>query len=83
MNYSVRFSKSVMKKILKYQKPTRDRIYKALNNLPHGDIKKLQGQNNPPFFRLRIGNMRALFVKDDYKMEIFVFGLETRGDIYK
>lgn len=83
MSYNITFSKSVTKTILKFDRPTGDRIYKALNNLPVGDIKKIQGQNNPPYFRLRIGDIRALFIKDEYKKEIFVFELNSRGDIYR
>lgn len=83
MSYKVTYSKLVVKFILKYDKPTRDRIYKALVSLPFGDIKKLQGNECPPHFKLRIGSMRALFIKDDIKMEIFVFEIDSRGDIYK
>ena len=83
MSYKVAFSKSVVKAVLKYDKPTRERIYKALDSLPYGDIKKLQGDECPPHFRLRIGGMRALFIKDDIAMGIFVFDIDSRGDIYK
>lgn len=83
ISYKILYSKSVVKTILKYNKPERERIYRAFANLPHGDVKKLQGQDNPPYFRLRIGNIRALFVKDDVKKEILVFDLKSRGDIYK
>ena len=81
--YKVTYSKAVVKTIVKYDKPTRDRIYSALNNLPKGDIKRMQGYDNPPYFRLRVGDMRALFIKDDVLMEIFVFDIDSRGDIYK
>ncbi|HEY5584267.1 MAG TPA: type II toxin-antitoxin system RelE/ParE family toxin [Ruminiclostridium sp.] len=83
MQYKVTYSKSVVKVILKYDKPTRERIYSALNNLPNGDVKRMQGQDNPPYFRLRIGDIRALFIKDDVRMEILVFDIDTRGNIYK
>ena len=83
MGYKVTYSKLVVKSVLKYDKPTRERIYKAFDSLPFGDIRKLQGHECPPHFRLRIGNMRALFIKDDIKMEIFVFEIDSRGDIYK
>lgn len=83
MSYKVTFSKSVAKTILRYDKPTRERIYRAFNNLPYGDIKRLQGYENPPYFRMRIGNIRALFMKDDINTEIFVFDINSRGDIYK
>lgn len=83
MIYNITFSKSVVKKILKYDKPTRERIYNALNKLPNGDIKRILGQDNPPYFRIRIGDIRALFIKDDFKREIFVFDIDSRGSIYK
>lgn len=83
MIYKVTYSKSVAKTILKYDKPTRERIYKALNQLPCGDVKRLQGYDSPPYFRIRIGDIRALFIKDDIRVEIFVFDLDNRGDIYK
>lgn len=83
MSYEVIYSKSVVKTILKYDKSIRERIYKALNSLPYGDVKKLQGHDNPPYFRLRIGDIRALFIKDDLKMQIFVFDIDSRGGVYK
>ena len=83
MRFKVAYSKTVVKTILKYDKPTRERIYSALNNLPHGDVKRLQGKDNSPYFRIRIGDIRALFIKDDIKMEVFVFDINSRGDIYK
>ncbi|QNU67378.1 type II toxin-antitoxin system RelE/ParE family toxin [Ruminiclostridium herbifermentans] len=81
--YKVTFSKEVAKTIIKYDKVTRDRIYSALNSLPKGDVKRMQGYDNPPYFRIRIGDIRALFIKDNARMEIFVFDIKTRGDIYK
>ncbi len=83
MSYKATFSKSVVKTILKYPKPKREQIYKALSDLPNGDIKRLRGNDKPPFFRLRIGNLRALFIKDEKRMEIFVFDIGSRGYIYK
>lgn len=83
VKYRVTYSKNVVKKILKYDKPTRERIYNALNNLPDGDVKRIQGQDNPTYFRMRIGDLRALFIRDDLKMEIFVFDIDSRGSIYK
>lgn len=83
MYYEVTFSKVAAKAILKYDKLTRERIYSALSNLPEGDIKRMQGKNNPPYFRLRVGDIRALFIKDEINREIFVFDIGFRGNIYK
>ena len=60
-----------------------DRIYSALNSVPNGDVKRMQGYDNPPYFRLKVGEIRALFIKDDVRMEIFVSDINYRGDIYK
>jgi mRNA interferase RelE/StbE len=81
--YKVTLSKAVAKTIIKYDKVTRDRIYSELNSLPKGDFKRMQGYDNPPYFRVRIGDIRALFIKNDARMEILVFDIITRGDIYE
>jgi len=83
MHYKLTYSKSVVKTILKYDKPTRERIYNALRNLPNGDVKRMQGQDSPPYFRLRVGDIRVLFIKDEMRMQIFVFDIDFRGNIYK
>jgi mRNA interferase RelE/StbE len=83
MHFNVTYLKTVAKTILKYDKPTRVRIYSALNSLPEGDVKRLQGHDCPPYFRLPIGDIRALSVKDEIKMEILVFDIGSRGNIYK
>lgn len=55
------------------------RIEKAINALPAGDVKKLKGIRNG--YRLRIGNIRVLFEKDDNS--IHVIKIDNRGDVYK
>lgn len=81
--HKVTYSKAVVKTIIKYDRPTRDRIFSALEGLPNGDVKRMQGCDNRAYFRLRIEDIRALFIKDDASMEIFVFDIKSRGDIYK
>lgn len=82
-NFKITLSKSAAKAILKYDKPTRNRLFNALNLLPKGDVVRLQGKKIPPIFRLRVGGIRILFLKDEAKMEIFVFEIDSRGGIYK
>jgi mRNA interferase RelE/StbE len=55
------------------------RIRRAIGALPAGDVKKLKGIENG--YRLRVGNVRVLFEKDDGK--VHVFKIDGRGDVYK
>ena len=55
------------------------RIKKAINALPAGDIKKLTGYAN--MYRLRVGDFRILFEKDDEKYH--VIKIDNRGSVYK
>lgn len=50
----------------------------AIKNLPDGDVKKLRGSDK---YRLRIGEYRAIFTKDD--ANIFIESVSPRGDAYK
>ena len=59
------------------------RIKKAINALPAGDIKKLTGYTN--MYRLRVGDFRILFEKDDEKFDekFHVIKIDKRGSVYK
>lgn len=49
------------------------------NEIPFGDIKKLQGIENG--YRLRVGNLRVLFsIEDDI---IYIDNIIPRGQAYK
>ena len=56
-----------------------ERIKKAVNNLPLGDVKKLKSIENG--YRLRIGNIRVLLEKDSDTIN--VIKIDNRGDVYK
>jgi len=56
-----------------------ERIKKAINALPAGDVKKLCGIPNG--YRLRIGDVRILFKRDGE--QINVIKIDNRGDVYK
>ena len=45
MEYIKKVSKQAKKFIDKQDKKQRDRIYKAIDNLPKGDVKKLQAHS--------------------------------------
>lgn len=74
----IQYSKQAIKFLSKQDKPTKIRIVNAINNLPEGDVKKLQGQED---YRLRVGDYRVLF---DYTGKIiYIEKIGNRGQIYK
>ncbi len=72
------YSKAAMKFLLKQDIPTRIRIVEAIEKLPLGDVKKLQGITG---YRLRIGNYRVIY--DQYGHIINIIDIGNRGQIYK
>lgn len=74
----IEYSKQAAKFISKQDKPTRQRLQQAIENLPNGDVKKLQGQ---PFYRLRVGDFRVFFNVSG--QVVFVSKIGNRGQIYK
>ena len=72
-------SKQVKKYIDAQDKPTRERLTNALNNLPDGDVVPIVGLANT--FRLRVGGFRAIFVKEHDIIKVTT--INSRGQIYK
>ena len=74
-------------------KPTKSRIKEAIEGIPKGDIKVLQGSENS--YRLRVGDWRILFSyfeterKDETTGEIItekailIEKIAPRGEVYK
>ena len=56
-----------------------ERIRRAINFLPAGDVRKLKGIKNG--FRLRVGDVRVLFEREGNR--IHVIKIDNRGDVYK
>lgn len=50
----IKYSKQAIKFLKKRDMVTRKRIVNAINHLPAGDVKKLQGEEN---YRLRVGDI--------------------------
>ena len=78
MKREIEYSKQALKFLLKQNLLVRERIIAAINKIPAGNIKKLQGRNG---FRLRIGKYRVIF--DDNGRVVFIERIDTRGDVYK
>jgi mRNA interferase RelE/StbE len=74
----IQYSKQALKFLHKQDVPTRKRIANAINNLPLGDIKKLQGRTG---YRLRVGDFRVIF--DINGNILCIIRIDNRGEIYK
>lgn len=83
--YQIKIHRQVAKKLQKL--PTKDyqKISKELHQLSQkgktSKTKKLSGKHKGSY-RLRIGDWRILFTKDDEKKTICLLHLGPRGDIY-
>lgn len=80
MKYRIKYEKKSLKYLSRLDKNTQVRIIRAINELPLGDVKKLQG--NTENYRLRIGKYRIIFSKDDESLIILVIEIGPRGEIY-
>lgn len=75
----IEYSKKAVKYIDSTDKPTKKRLKEAIEKIPFGDIKKLQGIENG--YRLRVGDLRVLFsIEDD---TIYIDNIIPRGQAYK
>lgn len=75
----IEFAKNAIKHIKELDKPTKARILNAIEKLPIGDVKKLQGYQID--YRLRIGDLRVLFsMENDI---IIIKDVLPRGQAYK
>ncbi len=79
--YRIEFEKAALKFIQKQSKPQRVRIIQAIQKLPEGDIKKLQGNND--FYRLRVGDYRIIYRIEEDRLLITVVNAGNRGQIYR
>lgn len=80
-SYNIKLTKKAEKFIKKQDRNTQKRIIKAITELPEGDIKKLKGMED--LYRLRVGDFRVIFEKEDMKLIIIVIDIGNRGQIYK
>ena len=84
----IQFKKRAVKAIEQMDKPTKQRIRRAIEGLtlvpPKGDIKQMQGYRDGRY-RLRVGQYRIIYRYDnDGAVEILlILDIGARGDIYK
>lgn len=76
----IQYSKRSVKAINGMDKPTKQRIKKAIEAIPNGDIKPLKGFDGS--YRLRVGDWRVIFSYID-KDVILIEKIAPRGEVYK
>jgi mRNA interferase RelE/StbE len=79
--YNISLTKKAEKFIKKQNRDTQKRIIKAIIELPEGDVKKLKGMDE--IYRLRVGDFRVLFEKNDKELMIIIVEIGNRGQIYQ
>ncbi len=77
----IKYHKQATKFIASQGKSAAIRLYRAIQNLPSGDVIRMEGRNNPPTYRLRVGDYRVVFRKEFDNYEIL--RIDNRGDVYK
>ena len=83
MKYTIDIKKRAEKFIVKLPKPEKERILKAIYQLPEGeDIRQLKGKKNKGLLRLRIGDYRIIYSVDHGKLTVYVIDAGNRGEIY-
>lgn len=75
----IEYSKKAVKYISSADRPTKKRLKEAIEKIPLGDIKKLQGIDDG--YRLRVGDLRILFSMEDDK--IYIDNIIPRGQAYR
>ena len=80
MKYNIKYEKGCLKYLKQLDKKTQLRILKAINQLPLGDVKKLQG--NTEDYRLRVGKYRIIFSKDEKNLIVNIIEIASRGEVY-
>ena len=84
MKYTVTILKLAEKFIVELPKPEKERVLKAIYQLPEGnDIKELKGKKNKGLYRLRVGDYRIIYSVDNGKLIVYIVDAGNRGDIYK
>ncbi len=79
MKYKIIYKKKALKFIQQQPRNQQERIIKAIEKLPKGDIVRVETTDK---YRLRVGDYRILFKIDNDKLIIAVVNAVSRGQIY-
>jgi mRNA interferase RelE/StbE len=86
VSYTIKIMKQAKKKLESLQRSERARLTDKINDLgynpddPTLDVKRLVGE---PYYRLRVGDWRIIFDREDVLKIISVEKIKSRGDVYK
>jgi mRNA interferase RelE/StbE len=86
MRYAVVIRRQAQKTLRSLSRPDRSRIAEKIYRLglnpddPVLDVKRLQGE---PYHRLRVGDWRVIFDRQDAVKVIAIERIKPRGDAYK
>jgi mRNA interferase RelE/StbE len=70
-----------LKDLRRLSRIDRERIVRAIDRLPAGDTRRLRGRT--PEWRLRVGDWRVRFERDEARRRIDVVAVRSRGSAYK
>ena len=76
----IKYAKTAVKTIGNIDKAMKQRLKKAIEDLPKGDVKRLKGSDS--LYRLRVGGWRIVFSLPDTNT-ILIEKIAPRGDVYK
>lgn len=76
----INYTKAAVKTLTAMDAKSRRRMKEAIEKIPEGDIKMLQG--SVILYRLRVGGWRIVFSYPD-KETILIERIAPRGDVYK
>lgn len=80
VSMEVQYSRKAVKAINEMDKATKQRIKAAIERIPEGDIRPLEGSKGS--YRLRVGGRRILFSYPEHDI-ILIEKIGPRGDVYK
>lgn len=81
--YTIIIEKLAEKFIIKLPKPDKERVLRAIHELPAGnDIKRLKGRKSMGLYRLRVGDYRIIYKVNNNELIICVIDAGNRGQIY-
>lgn len=79
--WEIDLAPAALRDLRRLSRTDRERIAAAIERLPAGDVRRLRGR--APGWRLRVGDWRVRFERDDATRRINVLAVRSRGGAYK
>ncbi len=88
MRYDVVFTKAAERASARLDRQVANRIEAELDSLasetrPEKYVKRLKGNEKPPFYSLRVGDYRVILQIHDNRLVILVIEIGPRDSIYR